>query len=107
MKHAEKATPIAAALTALSTLLCCLPVGFAAAGAAASLSIVIAPYQSWLIGASIVLLGVGVVQLRHAQRTCATRGSASLIILAVSATVVVLVVLFPQLLAGVVADWLS
>jgi len=35
MKHAETITPVAAALAALATLACCLPIGFAAAAATA------------------------------------------------------------------------
>ena len=107
MKHPEKAAPVAAAITALSTVLCCLPVGFAAAGAAAALGLAIAPLQPWLIGASIVLLAVGAFELRRAQRMCRTRGSGSLIVLVVSAAIVALAILFPQMLAAMVADWLS
>jgi hypothetical protein len=106
MKHAEKITPVAAALTALTTLTCCLPIGFAAAAATASLSAVVASYQSWFLGASVLLLGVGAVQFGHARRTCSTRGNASILILALSAVVVALVIFFPQVIAEVLADWM-
>jgi hypothetical protein len=106
MKHVEKVTPIAAALTSLATLVCCLPMGFAAAAATASLSMVVATYQRWFLAASVVLLIVGVVQVQRVQRTCASRPYGSLLVLGVSAMVVLLVVLFPQLVAGLVADWM-
>jgi len=85
MKHGEKIAPVAAALMGLATLACCLPMGFAAAAVTASLSTVVAPYQPWFLGASVVLLLVGTVQLRQIQRTCATRPYSSLIVFCVSA----------------------
>jgi len=106
MKHAEKVTPVAAAVTSLATLVCCHPVGFAAAAATAGLSTVVAAYQRWLLVASVVLLVVGLVQLHTLQRTCDRRPYSSLIVFGVSAVIVLLVVLFPQVVAGIVADWL-
>jgi hypothetical protein len=106
MKHTEKITPVAGALTALATLACCLPVGFAAAAATASVAAVVASYQSWFLGASVVLLALGGVQLAQARRTCPTRGNASVVILALSALVVALVIFFPQVIAGLLADWM-
>ena len=106
MKHVEKVTPVAAALTSLATLVCCLPIGFAATAATASLSLVVVTHQRWFQGASVVLLIVGMVQLQRVRRTCATGASGSIMVLAVSAVIVLLVVLFPQVIAGIVADWL-
>jgi hypothetical protein len=105
MKHAEKVTPIAAALTSLATLVCCLPLGFAAAAATAGLSMVVATYQRWFLGASAVLLLTGMVQLWQMQRTCTRRPYSSFAVFTVSAVIVLLVVLFPQVVAGIVADW--
>jgi hypothetical protein len=106
VKHSDMLAPVAAALAALTTLLCCLPVGFATAAALGSLSVVVSEHQSWFMAASVVLLGVGVVQLRHAQRACARRPTSSRIVLCISAAIVVLVIFFPQLVAGIVADLL-
>ena len=105
MKHAEKVAPVMAAVTSLGTLACCLPMGFAAAALAGSLSMAVAAYQPWLLGASVLLLLVGGVQLRQTQRACG-RSSSSLIVFSLSAVIVVLVVLFPQVIAGLLADWL-
>lgn len=106
MKHGERIAPVAAALTGLATLACCLPMGFAAAAVMAGLSTLVAAYQPWLLGASVVLLGVGLVQLNRLQRTCTRRPYASLIVFGVSAVIVLLVVLFPQVIAGMLADWI-
>jgi hypothetical protein len=106
VKHAEKVAPVAAAASALATLACCLPLGIAAAAATASLGAVMSEYRSWLLGGSAVLLVIGVVQLKRVRRTCATRTRGSMVILAVSTTIVVLVALFPQVVAGLIADWM-
>ena len=50
MKHSEKITPVAAAVSALSTMACCLPSGIAAAAGAAGLGVVLEPFRSWLMG---------------------------------------------------------
>jgi hypothetical protein len=106
MKTSEKVTPIAAAVTALSTLLCCLPPTLAVAAATGSVGLFVASYQPWFVGISLVLLAVGLLQLRSAQRRCGTRRSSSVIVMCVSAIVVLVVVLFPQVVASVLADML-
>ena len=106
MNHSEKIAPVAAATTALATLLCCLPLGIAAAAASASLAAVVAAYRGWLLLASAALLVVGIVQLKRVQRQCSTHKRGSLAVLAISATIVVLVALFPQVIAAVIAEWL-
>jgi hypothetical protein len=106
MKHAEKITPIAAAASAVATLICCLPVGFAAAAATASLSAVVLTYRPWFLAASMLLLVVGMVQVTRVQWACPTRSRASVAIFALSATTVLLVVFFPQVIASLIADWL-
>ena len=106
MKHSEKVAPVIAAVTSLATLACCLPVGFAAAALTASLSLAVAAYQPWFLGASVLLLLVGVVQLRQTRRACGTRSYSSLMVFGLSTVIVVLVVLFPDVVAGLLADWL-
>ena len=105
MKHVEKVAPVMAALTSLATIACCLPIGFAAAAVTASLSMAVAAYQPWFLAASVLLLSVGAVQLRQTQRTCGRRPYSSLIIFGVCALIVVLVVVFPEVIAGLLADW--
>jgi len=106
MKHTDKIAPVAAALSALATLACCLPIAFAAGTASASLAIVAGSYRWAFLGASVVLLAVGAVQFVRARRACRRHGIASVVILAASTTLVLLVVLFPQLIAGLLADWM-
>jgi hypothetical protein len=106
MKHTEKITPIAAAFSAVAALACCLPLGFAAAAATASLGAVVASYRSWFLGASVVLLVIGGAQVTRARRACSTRGNLAMVILGISAVIVAAVILFPQVLAGLLADWM-
>lgn len=106
MKHGEKIAPVAAALSGFATLACCLPTGFAGAAMAAGLSSLVASHQWWFLGGSVALLGVGLVQLHGARQTCARWPYSSLIVFCASAAVVLLIVLFPQVIAGLLADWL-
>jgi hypothetical protein len=106
MKHVEKVAPVTAAVASLATIACCLPMGFAAAALTASLSMAVAAYQPRFLGASVVLLVVGGVQLRQAQRACGARAYSSLIVFGISAVIVLGVVLFPDVIAGLLADWL-
>ena len=106
MKHTEKIAPVAAALSALATLACCLPIAFAAGTAAAGLAVLAGSYRWAFIGASVLLLAVGAFQVVRSRRACRTRGPGSMVILGVSAVVVLLVLAFPQVIAGLLADWM-
>ncbi len=106
MKHAEKVTPIAGAVSADTTLACCLPISFAAAAAIGSVGAVVASYREWFLVTSVGLVAVGGLQLARARRRCATQGYAAPLIWAGSAGVVALVVFFPQVVAGLLADWM-
>jgi hypothetical protein len=87
-------------------MVCCLPLGFTAAALSASLSAAIAPLRPWLLGSSVLLLGIGVYQVYRSEGICRRRSPTSLGLLWFSAIVVLAVVLFPQVLAGLLADWL-
>lgn len=105
MKHAERITPIAAAAGALATLLCCLPLGFAAAAATASLSLAVETLRPFLLGISFILVAVGFLQVYRGKRQCQVRRSqTSMVIFWVCAAVVLLVTLFPQVVAAAIAD---
>lgn len=105
MKHSEKMAPAAAVLAALSTLACCLPLGIAGAIGAAGLGFISGPLRPWMIGLSIVLLGVGAWQMYY-RPSCERRSRTSLVILCSAAVIVGALVLFPQAIAGLIADLL-
>jgi hypothetical protein len=106
MKPTETLAPLGAAATALATLLCCLPFGFAAATAMAAVSTVVAERRLWFLGTSVALLVLGVVQVTRVRRACNSRRSGPLIVLGLSTAIVILVIFFPQVVAGLMADWL-
>jgi len=99
----ERLAPVAAAVSALATLACCLPLGIAGGLGALGLSMAFVRLQPWLIGLSIVLLGVGLFQLYRGQRSCRRRSRLSLVLFGASAVIVLAVIVFPQRLAELMA----
>lgn len=105
MKHGETVAPVAAAVSAVATLACCLPVGFAAAALTGSIGAFIEPLRSWFLGASVLLIVVSTVQIARRRHCDRRAGATSIALLAASAVIVLMVMLFPQVVAGIVADW--
>ena len=70
MKFAERATPVAAAVAAVSTLACCLPLGFLGAVGLAGASFWSQSLRPWLLGSAAVLMGIGFVQLYRGREQC-------------------------------------
>jgi hypothetical protein len=104
MKHSEKVTPVAALLSALSTMVCCLPLGFAAAAGAAGLGAVVERLRPWLAGLSVVLLVIGFAQLYRSNRGCQRRSPVSIALFVISAVIVLGVLAFPQITASLFAS---
>ena len=102
MRITERVAPVAAALSALATLACCLPLGIAGAAGALGLSAAFAALRPWLIGLAVILLGVSFWQLYRGQRSC-RRSPLSLILFGLSAAVVLAVIIFPQSIAALMA----
>ena len=95
---------LAAILSSVATLTCCLPLGFAAALGAGAASAFFTTLRPWLLGLSIALLGVGFWQQYRAKQ-CAMRGRWLGNVLLWAAVAVVLgMILFPQQIAGFIAD---
>lgn len=103
MKHSDKLAPAGALTAALISISCCLPFSIPAALGLAGLSMFASVNQVWLIGASFVLLSVGVIQLLR-KPTCQRRSRMSIVFLCVAAVLVVAVTLFPQSIAAFLAD---
>jgi hypothetical protein len=101
---------LAAIASSIATIGCCLPLGFAAALGAAGASAFLQKFRPWLLGLSIVLIGVGFWQQRSAQQ-CAVKRSyliiASAALLWLAVVLVLGMILFPQEIAGFIADRLS
>jgi hypothetical protein len=103
---AERVTPLAAAVTALAAFACCVPIGLAGAFGLLALSSLFNTLQPWFLTVATLLLAAAAVQCYRGQRTCRRRRSRfSLVVLGLSATIVLLVLLFPQSVAGWIADY--
>jgi uncharacterized membrane protein YidH (DUF202 family) len=103
MRVTERLAPVAAAMSALATLACCLPLGIAGAVGALGLSVALAALRPWLIGFAVILLGVGLFQMYRGQRSCQRRSRLTLVLFGLSAVVVVGVMVFPQKVAEFMA----
>jgi hypothetical protein len=103
MRVTERLPPVAAALSALATLACCLPLGIAGAVGALGLSVALEALRPWLIGLAVVLLGFSGFQMYRSGKSCRRRSRLSLVLFGLSAAIVLGVMLFPQTLAELMA----
>lgn len=95
---------LGAVLTSLLTLGCCLPLPFLGAAGIAGAFVFLAGARPWLLGLSIIFLGLGFFQVHRGMR-CRTRQSkTSIALLGLATLVVVLLLLFPQAIASALAD---
>jgi hypothetical protein len=97
---------LVAILSSVATISCCLPLGFAAALGAGAAS-AFTTLRPWLLGLSVMLLGLGFWQ-QHRAKQCSIRGRLIGNVLLWTALVVVLgMILFPQEIAAFIADRFS
>jgi len=96
---------IAALGSVIAAMSCCLPVGtFLLAAGAAGAGRVLAPLRPWLFGVSIGALILGFVQAYGRSHCTLRRNPMTVVLLWVSAAVVLVLLLFPQVVAGFLAD---
>jgi hypothetical protein len=103
MRLAERVTPVAALIAALSTLACCLPFAFLGALGLAGASIRLQSLRPWLLVSAAILLGVGFIQLYVRRDQCQKRSPLSIALFWGAALIVLLVILFPQVIASLIA----
>ena len=95
---------LGAMVTSLLTLACCLPLPFLGAAGIAGASVFLAGARPWLLGLSIVLLGLGFFQVYRGMRCRARQSKTAIALLVLATIVVVLLLLFPQVIASALAD---
>lgn len=95
---------LGAILSSLATLGCCVPIGFAAALGAAGLSTFAQKLRPWLLGLSVVLIGVGFWQQRRSRQCSLKRSYLSDVLLWSAVALVLIMIVFPQEIAGFLAD---
>ena len=98
---------LGAIVSSLATIGCCLPLGFAGALGAAGASAFVQRFRPLLLGLSIVLLGIGFWQQRRATLCSVKRNYLSTVLLWTALVLVVAMIVFPQEIAGFIADHLS
>ena len=103
MKHSEKVTSLAAVLSAVLSVTCCLPLGIPVAIGLAGFGMLMTQLRPWFMALSLVLLAVGLVQL-YRRRACQRHNLLSLVIFCIAAGVVLALALFPQFVASILAD---
>jgi hypothetical protein len=103
MRVAEPTTPIAALIAALSTLACCLPFTFLGALGLAGASARLQSARPWLLTSAGVLLGIGFIQMYVRRNQCQKRSPLSIALFWGAAVIVLLVLLFPQVIASLLA----
>ena len=81
--------------------------GFAGALGAAGASAFLQRFRSLLLALSIVFLGVGFWQQRRAKLCAVKRSYLSTVLLWTAVVLVVAMIVFPQEIAGFIADHLS
>ncbi len=104
MKKSGMAVSVAALVSALGTLICCLPFGFFVGLGALSAAVYLQSLRPWLLLMAMGLLGFGYYQVRRGLKCGIRQSRIGVVLLAVATMVVLLVALFPQLVAGLLAD---
>jgi hypothetical protein len=108
MKQASgTSASLGAIVSSLATMGCCLPLGFAGALGAAGASAFLQRFRPWLLALSIVLLGIGFWQQRRAKLCSVKRSYLSAVLLWTAVVLVVAMIVFPQEIAGFIADHFS
>ena len=102
MRLAERATPVAAVIAVVSTL-SCLPLAFLGALGPATASVQLQLARPWLLVSAAILLGIGFIQLYVRRGQCQKRSTLSIALFWGAALIVLLVILFPQVLASLIA----
>lgn len=102
-QRAGIAASVGAILSVLTTIGCCFPIGFTAALGAGAASAFFATLRPFLLGLSVVLIGLGFWQ-QHRAKQCAVRGRwISEVMLWAAVVTVVGMILFPQQIAALLA----
>lgn len=99
-------SPIAAIVSALAMLSCCLPWGVGAAIGALGLSVFFVRFQIWFMVLSVLLLLLGLFQILRHEKSCRRRSRIEMALLGIAAVVVTAVVLFPQWVASLLVGHL-
>jgi hypothetical protein len=91
-------------VTSLLTLGCCLPLTFLGAAGIAGASVFLSAARPWLLGLSVISLGAGFFLVYRGMKCRARQSRIAVVLLCLAAVLVVFLLFFPQVLAGLLAD---
>jgi len=94
---------VAAVIAVLSTLSCCLPLTFLGALGLAGVSVRLQSLRPWLLVGAAIMLGIGFIQLYVWHNQCQKRSPLSIALFWGAVLIVLLVILFPQVIASLIA----
>jgi hypothetical protein len=103
MRLVERASPMAAVIAALTSLACCLPFSFIGAAGLLGVSAHLQAIRPWLLVGSAALLVIGFIQLYARRSQCQRRSQLSVVIFWIATAIVLLLTLFPQIVASLLA----
>src|SRR5215472_14678151 len=101
------AASLAAILSAIGSLACCLPLAILAAFGAVGASAIFAVLRPWFLAASAALLVIGFVQLYRGGKSCRRRNTAIVVVFWIAVAIFLAMLLFPQQIAGLLAGHLA
>ena len=104
MTVAQKATPIAAVVAALSSLVCCMPLGLLGVVGLSGFALWAGRYRIWFVILAFLLLIASCFQLYRGQKSCKTRSKGRMITFWAAVALVLFIFLFPQVVAIVLAQ---
>jgi hypothetical protein len=104
LKRGPILSSIAAVGSVIAAMSCCLPVGsFLFAAGAAGAARILVPFRPWLLGVSMGTLILGFVQAYGRSHCTLRRNPLTVFLLWISAALVLVMLLFPQTIAGFLA----
>jgi len=104
MTVAQKATPLAAVVAAISSLVCCMPLGLLGAVGLSGFALWAGKYRTWFVVLAFILLIAGGFQVYRSQRSCKKRSKGTIVTFWIAAALVVFIFLFPQVIASILAQ---
>src|SRR5215471_727442 len=106
-KNKPWAAALAGILTAVGSLICCLPLALLAAFGVAGASAIFAVLRPLLLALSGALLIIGLVQLYRGGKSCRRRCIASVVVFWIAVAIFLAMLFFPQQIAGLLAGHLG
>ena len=104
-KAVTNLSALGAVAASVASIACCLPPALLGAAGFAALAAFPSALQPWLLAISLSLLLVGVAVAARGARCGLKPSKTNFVLLLLAALALILTALFPQVIAGLVADY--